>query len=159
MPLEELPFVAEIATSDLGRKRRSNLPNYVSEPLKTGKFQNPFENGSNAAVQGNDPSQSSGRLWLSSTPVDIAAEFQNMAAIGGAVGALVLGSWSIIGAMLTPWSAINALIAIVMGFYGLKSKRKRMAVLGIVLAVFGLALSLMELDQNVSRWFSGESSQ
>jgi hypothetical protein len=66
---------------------------------------------------------------------------QRFAEIGGAVASVVLGAWSIAGAFLTPWSIINSLMAILLGFWGLTSPRRNWAVLGILLAFLGLFIS------------------
>ncbi len=158
LPPEETPFVAEVVKGNLDRQSNMSLTENNSETLQTGKFQNPFLHGSESTARGNDPNPTSGRLLSASAPVNIAVEFQNMSAIGGAVGALVLGAWSIIGAMITPWSSINAMIAILLGIYGLRSKRKRLSILGIALAVAGLVLSLMELNELLSTWFDSETT-
>ena len=93
-----------------------------------------------------------------SNPLPMPANFQNLAAVGGSVGALLLGLWSIIGAILTPLAMINAIIGILMGFWGLTSTRKKMAIVGITLCLVGLSLSLWEVNGIISNYFnrSGE---
>jgi hypothetical protein len=81
----------------------------------------------------------------------VAAELEGIAANGGAVGAVVLGVWSILGSTLTSWSLINAVLGLAMGLWGLSSKRPRTAWIGIVLSVLGAFLSLAV----VSEWVTG----
>ena len=86
-------------------------------------------------------------------PIPLPVNFQNLAAVGGSVGALVLGIWSIVGAALTPFSMINAILGILMGFWGLSSTKKTMATVGLALCIVGLALSLWDLNGVVSNYF------
>jgi len=86
-------------------------------------------------------------------PIPLPVSFQNLAAVGGSVGALVLGIWSIVGAALTPYSMINAILGILMGFWGLSSTKKTMATVGLALCVVGLALSLGDVNEVVSNYF------
>ena len=88
-----------------------------------------------------------------SRPSELPPNFQNMAAIGGSVGALLLGIWSIVGATITPYSAINAVIGILMGCWGITSKRKKMAIIGMVLCLVGLGLSVSEINEIISNFF------
>lgn len=67
-------------------------------------------------------------------------QFQNVAAKGGAVAALVLGCLSVFGAFVTQWSLFNAVIGIMLGLWGLSSNMFRTAVVGIVLCGLGLVL-------------------
>ncbi|MCH2181867.1 MAG: hypothetical protein MK108_07670 [Mariniblastus sp.] len=86
-------------------------------------------------------------------PLPMPVNFQNLAAAGGSVGALVLGVWSIIGATLTPFSMINAIVGILMGFWGLTSTKKTMAIVGMVLCLIGLSLSVWEVNGFISNYF------
>ena len=85
------------------------------------------------------------------------AGFENLSATGGAVGALVLGIWSILGSLLTPYAAINSILGIMLGFWGITSTRKkRLALIGIVLSGIGLAMSLFEVSRIISLFFADE---
>jgi hypothetical protein len=66
----------------------------------------------------------------------------NFAATGGAVAALALGLWSGLTCWLTPWTAVNAVLGLAMGIWGLKSPRKRIAVGGIGLNLIAIFLTL-----------------
>ena len=94
---------------------------------------------------------------MASHPYYATAQFennlQNISALGGAVGGLVLGGWSIICSLITYYGFINAILAILLGIYGLSSNRKKMSVIGIVLGVCGLLLCLMEINQSLSNYF------
>lgn len=91
----------------------------------------------------------------STPPLDLGDELKNLSATGGAVGGLVLGTWSIISAMITFFAFINAGLAILLGLYGLSSPRKKLAVAGIVLGVIGLFMSFME----ISEWVGGATNE
>ena len=85
------------------------------------------------------------------------AGYENLSATGGAVGALVLGIWSILGSLLTPYAAINSILGIMLGFWGITSTRKkRLALIGIVLSGIGLAMSLFEVSRIISLFFADE---
>ncbi len=85
-------------------------------------------------------------------PREMPANFQNLAAVGGAVGALLLGIWSIFGATISPYASINAMVGILMGFWGITSPRKKMAIIGIVLCLIGLGLSVWEVNGIISNY-------
>lgn len=63
----------------------------------------------------------------------------SLAANGGAVGAVVLGIWSILGAMFSSISIVNAIMGMVLGLWGLTSPRKSLAILGLALCAMGIA--------------------
>lgn len=67
-------------------------------------------------------------------------QFQNVAAKGGAVGALVLGCLAVFGAFVTQWSLFNAIVGLMLGMWGLSSNISRTAIVGIVLCGIGLIL-------------------
>ena len=67
-------------------------------------------------------------------------QFQNVAAKGGAVGALVLGCLAVFGAFITQWSLFNAVVGLALGLWGLSSNMPRTAILGIVLCGIGFLL-------------------
>lgn len=61
----------------------------------------------------------------------------NLAARGGAIASVVLGAWSIIGASITGYSFINAVLGLMLGFWGMTSD-VRWRQLGLVLSLVGL---------------------
>ena len=61
----------------------------------------------------------------------------NLAARGGAVASVVLGAWSILGAMITSYSVVNALLGLALGSWGMSSNI-RWAWLGIALSLAGI---------------------
>ncbi len=67
-------------------------------------------------------------------------QFQNVAAKGGAVGALVLGCLAVFGAFVTQWSLFNAVVGLMLGLWGLSSNMSRTAIVGIVLCGIGFML-------------------
>ncbi len=67
-------------------------------------------------------------------------QFQNVAAKGGAIAALVLGCLSVFGAFVTQWSLFNAVVGLGLGLWGLRSNFVRTAIIGMVLCVIGLLL-------------------
>ena len=79
---------------------------------------------------------------------------ENLSAIGGAVGSLVLGLWCVAGSFITNWSIINGLIGLVMGFWGLTSRKKRTAWIGIALCIAGIFLSLIEVSELIGEYMS-----
>ena len=93
-----------------------------------------------------------------SSPAPIAIELQNIAANGGAVGAVVLGAWSILCSLITPFSIINTFMAIGLGAYGLTSMKKTWAIIGIALGLVGGALSLIETNEILRNYFAEETA-
>lgn len=85
-------------------------------------------------------------------PREMPPNIQNLAAVGGAVGALLLGIWSIVGATISPYASINAAVGILMGFWGISSPRKKMAIIGMVLCLIGLGLSVWEVNGVISNY-------
>ncbi len=80
---------------------------------------------------------------LQTTP-PMPSEMDNVAAVGGAVAALVLGAWSLLGAFVTPWSIINAVLGIVLGIWGISSRRRRLAWIGIMLCLASAIFCLVQ---------------
>ena len=83
-------------------------------------------------------------------PPPVATELEGIAANGGAVGALVLGIWSILGSLLTYWSLINGIMGLVLGVWGLTSKRPRTAWLGIFLCLIGTFMSMALVSEMIA---------
>ena len=84
------------------------------------------------------PPQAPAKAYLENH--QLPAQFQNVAAKGGAVAAIVLGCLAIFGAFVTQWSIFNALIGLPLGLWGLKSNLFRTAMAGICFCVIGLLL-------------------
>ncbi len=88
--------------------------------------------------------------------LDLAGELSSMASIGGAVGSLVLGIWSVVSALITHFAIVNAGLAIVLAIYGWNSPRRNLAIVGLVLGLFGTLLSLMEFNEVFSNYWTQE---
>lgn len=95
-------------------------------------------------------------LYPQELPNSYSNEFSNMASIGGAVGSVVLGAWSILSALITYFAFINSILAVVLGIYGLNSRRRLWAIVGIVLGAVGFIMSMMEVNQMLSNFFVEE---
>ncbi len=91
-----------------------------------------------------------GFVYMTAPP--IAGNLENMSANGGAIGSLVLGIWCVIGSFITNWSIINGLIGLLMGFWGLTSRKQRMAWIGITLCVIGIFMSLVQVSELVNMY-------
>ena len=65
----------------------------------------------------------------------------NLAARGGAVASVVLGVLSIIGSQVTSFSVINALLGLMLGFWGMYSN-VRWPLLGPILCLIGILACL-----------------
>lgn len=61
----------------------------------------------------------------------------SIAANGGAIAAVVLGSWAVFGSLFTVFSIVNSLSGMLLGAWGLTSRKKGLAILGLVLCVIG----------------------
>lgn len=77
-------------------------------------------------------------------------EFQNLAAVGGAIGSVVLGTGAIVGSLITPYSMINAILGLGLAIWGFRSPRKRLTTIGLVVSLIGLLMS----GADVSQWVS-----
>lgn len=78
-----------------------------------------------------------------------------MAANGGAVAALALGIWSILGSFFSSLSIINSALGIALGLWGLTSRKKYIATTGILLCLLGVMACMFNLTYFV--WDSAES--
>ncbi len=83
---------------------------------------------------------------FSETP-KIPTKLDNIAANGGAVGATVLGVWSLIGVFITSWSIITSVLGLLLGFWGLTSGRRRLAIFGIVMCLASILLGLIQVGE------------
>ena len=79
---------------------------------------------------------------------------ENMSANGGAVGALVLGVWCLAGSLITNWSIINGLIGLLMGLWGLTSRKRKTALIGICLCLVGIFLSLVQANEIINTFLN-----
>mgnify|MGYP001823220394 CR=1 FL=1 len=70
----------------------------------------------------------------------IPKQFQNMAADGGAVTALVLGVFALVGAFFSDLSAFNGILGLAFGGWGLTSNKRRTSIIGGLLC--GLAIAV-----------------
>jgi hypothetical protein len=84
----------------------------------------------------------------------MAGNLENMSANGGAIGSLVLGLWCVAGSFITNWSIINGVIGLLMGFWGLTSRKKKTAWVGIALCVFGIFLSLIQVSELIGEYMT-----
>ena len=80
-------------------------------------------------------------------------ELKQTAANGGAMAAIVLGVWSVFGAMITSWSFINGIVGVVLGIWGVSSQKPRLALLGILLSLIGATLCMLQISETVSNYF------
>ena len=85
-------------------------------------------------------------------PPPIAKNLENLSANGGALGALVLGIWCFLGAFITNWSIINGVLGLLLGAWGLTSRRKKTAWVGIVFCTIGIIFCLAEFNELVNEW-------
>lgn len=83
-------------------------------------------------------------------PPPIAANLDNIAANGGAVGAFVLGIWSLAGVFITNWSIINSLLGLLLGFWGLTSRKRKMAWVGIFLCLLSIFLGMIQVSELIN---------
>jgi hypothetical protein len=84
----------------------------------------------------------------------MAGSLENMSANGGAIGSLVLGVWCVAGSFITNWSIINGVIGLLMGFWGLTSRKQRTAWVGIALCVIGIFLSLIQVSELINTYLN-----
>ena len=69
----------------------------------------------------------------------------SLAANGGSVASLTLGIWSMIGALFTSFSIVNSFLGMALGIWGLNSRKKSMAAIGITLCVVGMLASMLNV--------------
>jgi len=86
---------------------------------------------------------------IGALPPPLAKSMQNLSANGGAVGSLVLGIWCLIGSFITNWSIINGLLGLLLGVWGLTSRKKKMAWIGIALCVIGSLMAMIQIGEIV----------
>ena len=62
-------------------------------------------------------------------------DMEKFAARGGAYGAVMIGVLSLIGSLITPLAIVNAIFGFILALWGLSSKKKKVAMLGMVLCL------------------------
>jgi len=86
-------------------------------------------------------------------PPPLASNLQNLSANGGAIGALVLGLWCFAGSFITNWSILNGILGLLLGAWGLTSRRKKTAWVGIALCTIGIMLCLAQFSELINQWW------
>jgi hypothetical protein len=96
----------------------------------------PFEQGQAVNLTRPQPakSQKAAGQWQT--------ELENFSARGGAVAAIGLGVYSVIGGWFTPLALINSFLGLVLGMWGLSSKKKRWATIGMAICLLGIGVSI-----------------
>ncbi|MEM7455167.1 MAG: hypothetical protein AAF456_12530 [Planctomycetota bacterium] len=84
---------------------------------------------------------------------DISADLEAIAAGGGAVAATVLGLLTVGGSFVTNWSIINGIMGIMLGLWGLSSRRRRLAWIGLILCFVGSILSIISINDFINQWW------
>ena len=93
---------------------------------------------------------------LAMIPPPIASNFEHMSANGGAVGALVLGVWCVAGSFITNWSMINGFLGLILGLWGLASRKKKTAWIGILLCLIGVFMCLLHVSELVNTYLNAD---
>ncbi len=88
------------------------------------------------------------------TAPNISEDLQAIAAKGGAVGAVVLGVMAIAGSFITNWSIVNGLMGLALGLWGLTSRRRGLAWIGLILCLIGSVLAVASISDLVSDWWT-----
>jgi hypothetical protein len=86
-------------------------------------------------------------------PPPIPEDMDNVSAVGGAVGALTLGVWSIVGSFITPWAIVNSMLGILLGLWGLTSRHRRWASVGMILCGVGFVLATIQISELIQYFF------
>lgn len=79
------------------------------------------------------------------------SQMANLAAKGGAVGAIVLGALSFVGSFITSYAILNSFMGVALGLWGLKSNHRRMALIGILLCLVSAFFCVLD----ISVWLQG----
>lgn len=106
------------------------------EPTSVARIGSPFEQGT--AVNLTRPDSNKRR----STVGQWQTEIENFSARGGAVASIGLGVYSVIGGYFTPLAMINSFLGLVLGLWGLSSKKRRWATIGMVICWLGIGVSI-----------------
>ena len=110
------------------------------EPIEVAEVSDPEVADASEVVDGARYAETASQEIQPLVSHQLPPQFQNVAAKGGAVGALVLGFLAVFGAFVTQWSLFNAVVGLMLGFWGLSSTMSRTALVGIVLCGIGLTL-------------------
>lgn len=87
-------------------------------------------------------------------PVIPQIELENVAANGGAVAAVVLGVWALLGSFLTPWSGISAVFGMVLGIWGISSPKRKMSYVGIAICLVAMIFCSVEISHITGEFFN-----
>ena len=136
----------------------------VTESITQGSNQsiqsNPAHPVSNAALgRGDDGIPIFDSQLRFTPPPPIPEDLDNVSAVGGAVAALVLGAWSIVGSFVTPWSMVNSCLGLLLGLWGMSSRHRRWAIVGMALCLIGLLMAGVQINewlQHIFRETQGE---
>ncbi|MCO6455123.1 MAG: hypothetical protein J5I93_07470, partial [Pirellulaceae bacterium] len=79
------------------------------------------------------------------------------AAVGGAIGSVVLGGMSLVGCLITNAALVTALLGLAMGVWGLYSTRRGLAVLGLLLCFLALSISSFNGAVDLYEYMNGRS--
>lgn len=110
-----------------------------------------IENATTAQLESQQSQPPGPSFGKPSTAVpSIPANMDNIAANGGAVGAMVLGSWALVGSFITSWSVVNALLGLMLGLWGLSSRKRRWAVVGMVLCAVSVFFTVIQVSTLVN---------
>ena len=71
----------------------------------------------------------------------------NLAAKGGAVGAIVLGVLSFIGSFITSYAILNSFLGVALGLWGLRSNHRRMAMIGMGLCLLSGFFCVLDISE------------
>ncbi len=72
--------------------------------------------------------------------------YENLAAKGGAVGAVVLGALAFIGSFITTYAILNSFMGVLLGLWGLRSNHRNMALIGIGLCLLSGFFCVVEIS-------------
>lgn len=73
--------------------------------------------------------------------------FENLAAKGGAIGAMVLGVLSFVGSFITSYAILNSFLGILLGLWGLRSNHQKMAMLGMLICLISAFFCVVEISE------------
>ncbi len=71
---------------------------------------------------------------------------ENLAATGGAVGAIVLGVLAFVGSFISSYAILNSFLGLAMGLWGLRSNHRRMASIGMLLCLISAFFCVVEIS-------------
>ena len=74
------------------------------------------------------------------------SQFENLAAKGGAIGAIVLGVLSFVGSFITSYAILNSFMGVLLGLWGLRSNHQKTALIGILLCLISAFFCVVEIS-------------